>query len=221
MLYKKIMARLASEEFKFLKASWLKPTITTKMCEAMLIKRQLKTSLLALLLLSFSVNTYADSSENLNIWTKAKDSLSATWESQSYELYVPVNTWHNRSYYSAEKIASYNEQPWGLGVGKYRIDADGDWHGLYVMAFLDSHNKMEPIVGYGYQKIWRPADDLRLGLGYTAGVTLREDSNYLLPIPVVAPLLSVGYKKIAVQSTYIIGGEGHGNILFTWLRWQM
>ena len=47
---------------------------------------------------------------------------------------------------------------------------------------------------------------------------MRNNSNYLLPTPVVAPLLSIGYKDLAVQSTYIIGGEGNGNVLFTWLR---
>ncbi|MDP2231798.1 MAG: hypothetical protein Q8J73_12805, partial [Methylotenera sp.] len=26
---------------------------------------------------------------------------------------------------------------------------------------------------------------------------------------------------ILEEATYIPGGEGHGNILFTWLRWQM
>ena len=165
-----------------------------------------------------STTTYA---ENSNILSDVQDSLSQTWQSNDYELYIPVNTWHNRSYYTDEKIASYNEQPWGLGAGKYRLDADDDWHSLYAMAFLDSHSKIEPIVGYGFQKIWRPTDTIRLGLGYTVGITLREDSNYVLPLPVIAPLFSIGYKDLSVQSTYILGGEGHGNILFTWLRWRL
>jgi palmitoyl transferase len=131
-----------------------------------------------------------------------------------------VNTWHNRNYYSAEKIDSYNEQPWGLGIGKYRFDDDGDWNALYVMAFADSHNKIEPIVGYGFQKMWRPTDNFRLGAGYTVGITIRDEMNYV-PIPVIAPLVSVEYKRLSLQSTYIPGGNGNGNILFTWLRWQI
>ncbi len=51
-----------------------------------------------------------------------------------------------------------------------------------------------------------------------SSIPMRNNSNYLLPTPVVAPLLSIGYKDLAVQSTYIIGGEGNGNVLFTWLR---
>ena len=177
----------------------------------------------AITLLAMVVSTTSSAEEQTKsgIWSDVQDSLSQTWQSKYYELYIPVNTWHNRNYYSAEKIASYNEQPWGLGLGKYRLDAEGDWHGIYAMAFLDSHNQIEPIVGFGFQKIWSPTDVIRLGLGYTAGVTLRNNSNYLLPIPVVAPLLSIGYKDLAVQSTYIIGGEGNGNVLFTWLRWRL
>lgn len=95
-----------------------------------------------------------------------------------------------------------------------------DWHSLYVMAFSDSHKDIEPVAGYAFQKMWRPADDFRIGAGYTIGFTMRRDFNYL-PIPVTAPLASIEYKQLALQSTYIFGGEGNGNILFTWLRWQL
>lgn len=164
--------------------------------------------------------TLADENSNDSTWSYIQDTLSQTWDAKDYELFIPVNIWHNRSYYSSEKIDSYNENPWGLGLGKYRFDQDGDWHSLYVMAFSDSHKDIEPVAGYAFQKMWRPGNDVRIGAGYTIGVTMRQDFNYL-PIPVVAPLASIEYKQLAVQSTYIFGGEGNGNILFTWLRWQL
>lgn len=163
---------------------------------------------------------YAEDSSNLSWWSGIKDSLSQTWQSQDYELYIPVNTWHNRNFYPKEKIDAFNERPWGIGVGKYRFDEEGDWHALYVMAFEDSNNAIEPVAGYAFQKVWRPAEDVRLGAGYTLGLTMRQDINYI-PIPVIAPVFSVAYKQLAVQSTYILGGNEHGNILFTWLRWQL
>lgn len=174
----------------------------------------------AVLAIMGSTTSFAEESVKPGMWSRMQDSLAKTWASENYELYVPVNTWHNRSYYTAEKIDSYNEQPWGLGIGKYRFDDDGDWHALYVMTFQDSHNDVEPVAGYAFQNVWRPADDVRLGVGYTVGVTMRQDMHYV-PIPVIAPIMSVAYKQLAVQSTYIFGGEGHGNILFTWLRWQL
>ncbi|MGB7816335.1 MAG: lipid IV(A) palmitoyltransferase PagP [Methylotenera sp.] len=174
----------------------------------------------ALLMSVIAITTFAEDQESNSVWSRAQDSLSQTWQSTNYELYVPVNAWHNRNYYSSEKIDGYNEHPWGLGVGKYRFDDDGDWNGFYAMAFSDSHRDIEPVVGFGFQKMWRPTDNFRLGAGYTLGLTLREDMHYL-PIPVIAPLFSVEYKQLAVQSAYIPGGEGNGNILFTWLRWQL
>lgn len=171
-------------------------------------------------LMSISTSSFGEESTKSSLWSDIQGSLSQTWQSKNYELFIPVNTWHNRSFYSDEKIASYNEEPWGLGISKYRVDEVGNRHSLYAMAFLDSHSKVEPIVGYGYQKIWKVVNDIRIGLGYTVGLTLRAESSYVLPIPVVAPILSIGYKSLGVQSTYIFGGEGNGNVLFTWLSWQ-
>ena len=155
---------------------------------------------LTLISLLLSSPAFAGGSAYHNTWTFVKDTLSQTWDANDYELYVPINTWHNRSYYTSEKIDGYNEHPWGLGVGKYRFDNDGDWHGLYAMVFADSHKQMQPVAGYGFQKIWHATDDFRLGGGYTLGFTLREDFNYL-PIPIIAPLASVEYKQFALQST--------------------
>jgi len=177
----------------------------------------LSVALTALLLPSIS---HADETLASSAYDYIEDSLSQTWAADNYELLVPVNTWHNRHYYSSEKIDDYNEQPWGLGVGKYRYDREGDWHSLYVMAFADSHNDLEPVAGYAFQKMWRPTDEFRLGAGYTAGLTLRKDFDYV-PLPILAPVASVEYKQLALQSTYIFGGKGNGNILFTWLRWQL
>jgi len=176
--------------------------------------------LLTLTMLLIPTASFAEGPVNNGIGPRIQDALSQTWQSPNYELYIPVNTWHNRHFYSDEKIDSFNEHPWGLGIGKYRFDEDGDWHALYAMAFMDSHNYLQPVAGYGFEKIWRPADDVRLGVGYTVGLTARQDMYYL-PIPGILPLVSAEYKSIAVQSTYVPGGNGYGNILFTWLRWQM
>lgn len=176
--------------------------------------------LIALILSTSTLTVFADDPVSTSVWSRTQDSLSQTWQSENYELYVPINTWHNRNFYSKEKIESFNEQPWGLGIGKYRFDDDGDWNGLYVMAFQDSHRNIEPLAGFGFQKIWLPIENLRLGAGYTVGITMREDMHYI-PLPGILPLVSVEYKKMALQSTYVPGGYGHGNILFTWLRWQL
>ncbi|TKI08219.1 lipid IV(A) palmitoyltransferase PagP [Martelella alba] len=140
---------------------------------------------------------------------------------QHTDLYIPAITWHNRATYDREHIDRYNERPWGLGVGLSRWDEEDNWHGLYIMAFKDSFNKWEPIGGYAWEKIWRPfvAQDVRLGLGYTAGVTMRDNWHYI-PIPLILPLASVGYSQLTFQMTYIPGTHNNGNVYFAWLRWQ-
>ena len=55
-----------------------------------------------------------------------------TWEApQSYDLYVPVITWHARFAYDKDKTDKYNERPWGAGFGVSRWDDKGNWHGIY------------------------------------------------------------------------------------------
>lgn len=155
-------------------------------------------------------------------WQTFSDKVSTTWnEPQQYDLYVPAITWHNRATYDREHINKYNERPWGAGGGISRFDEKGNWNGLYVMAFKDSFNKWEPFGGYGWEKIWRPLNDsdFRLGLGYTAGVTARDNWKYI-PVPAVLPLASIGYSKATFQMTYIPGTHNNGNVYFAWFRWQ-
>ncbi|OMK89700.1 phospholipid:lipid A palmitoyltransferase, partial [Yersinia pestis subsp. microtus bv. Caucasica] len=112
-----------------------------------------------------------------NLWQRLIRNVSLAWNSPHQELYIPVNTWHNRWTYDDEKIASYNERPWGVGYGKYRYDEDNNWHSVYAMAFMDSHNRVEPILGYGYQKMWIPGEreGWRFGAGFTASITARYE----------------------------------------------
>lgn len=132
--------------------------------------------------------------------TTLKKNIAQTWnEPAQYDGYLPLITWHARFAYDKEKTDKYNERPWGAGFGQARWDEKGNWHGLYAMAFKDSFNDWEPIAGYGWEATWRPLSDekFRLGLGYTVGVTMRENWNYI-PVPLALPLASIGDRKSVV-----------------------
>lgn len=192
-----------------------------------------KRSLLAggLVLIFPVLPSYAEvCAENSNVahaedpgwWERFTGNVAETWNnSPNKELYLPAITWHNRWTYDKEKTDEYNERPWGVGYGISRFDTEGDWHAIYLMAFKDSFNKWEPIGGYAYEKIWRPIEgqDFRLGLGFTASVTARDNWKYI-PIPAPLPLASIGYKQLTFQATYIPGTYNNGNVFFAWLRWQ-
>lgn len=159
----------------------------------------------------------------VRLWQNFKANTAETWLSpQHHEIYLPIFTWHLPFAWDSDKRDQYNEHPWGGGYGLSRYDAEGDWHALYLMVFKDSHYEWEPVGGYAYEKIWRPlsdSDDLKLGLGLTAGITMRDEWHYL-PVPVVLPLASVSYRDLTLQTTYVPGTSNKGNVLFTWLRWE-
>lgn len=126
------------------------------------------------------------------------------WNEGGNDLYLTGYSWHNRAMYSSDKIRSFNELAWGGGLGKSIYDEDGDWQGLYAMAFLDSHSDIEPIAGYGFQKIGRIGADTRLGIGYTVFLTSRSDIMSRVPFPGILPLVSAGYRDATLYATYFL-----------------
>ena len=147
--------------------------------------------------------------------------IADTWHSNRYDLYIPVYTWHNRFMYDSETVKKYNENPWGIGFGKFMRDEKGNSHFLFIMEFQDSHNKFQPYGGYAYEKNWYldQAGDWSACLGYVLGITARDQYNYI-PFPLPLPIGGIQYKRFAVQAAYIPGGYDNGNVLFTWARWN-
>lgn len=147
--------------------------------------------------------------------------IAELWHSDRYSLYVPAYTWHNRLMYDSETVERYNENPWGIGIGKVITDEKGNTHLLMIMGFQDSWKKFEPYGGYAFQKNWYmdSAHDWSAGIGYVLGITAREQYSYI-PFPLPLPIGGIQYKQLALQAAYIPGGYDDGNVLFIWLRWD-
>lgn len=150
----------------------------------------------------------------LNLFDRASHRLHQIWDEGRNELYIPAYAWHNRYTYSSERIHTYNENPWGGGLGKGFYDEDDDWHALYAFAFLDSHKNVEPIVGYAFMKAFHPKPDLVFGGGYALLATMRPDINHGIPFPGVLPWVSATYQRVSLVATYIPGHQNVGNVLF-------
>lgn len=172
----------------------------------------------AALLFSVTIPAYAVCDETTSFIDQACKRITDTWAEGDSDLYVPLHTYHLRSAYTDEKIDSFRENTWGLGYGRSRYDDDGNWDGLYGMAFLDSHSRLEPMLGYGHEWMWGEHEGLHAGLGYTVFVTARADIGHYTPIPGVLPIASVNYSKASVNATFVPGGKGNGNIFFFWSR---
>lgn len=149
------------------------------------------------------------------IWRRAMQA----WHSEGIDLYFPFIAWHNDLMYHTSYENKYNEHPWGGGIGKSVKDDDGDTHMVFAMAFLDSHDEVQPIAGYAYMKNWYldDKDEWSVGVGYALGLTAREEWNWI-PFPGLLPIFGIEYKGIAIQGSYIPGTYNHGNVLFAWLR---
>ena len=145
--------------------------------------------------------------------------LHQIWYKGKVELQVPAYAWHNRYYYSNHK--TYNENPWGGGLGKSYYDEDGDWHGLYAFAFLDSHKNIEPIAGYGFEKMWHIDDKTGVGIGYTVFMTSRPDIVHSIPFPGILPLIAISHKRASVTFIYVPGQQNIGNVLFVLAKWVL
>lgn len=171
-------------------------------------------------MLLFSSVAFAFEEESQTEERTWKEEFLATWNSESWSCIVPVNTWHNRWTYDHDKIQEFNERPWGIGAGKYRIDENGNRHSLVALTFQDSHDSPEPTFVYGWQKIWRQEKTFRPTLGLMGGITFRKDYSWI-PVPAVLPVFGVDIGPFSLENTYIPSlGSNNGNVLFTWLTWR-
>jgi LPS-assembly protein len=166
---------------------------------------------------AFRKSADADKSWYQRLWSP----IANAFDKGDWEFYLPSRTHHLRSYYTAEKIATYQETPYGFGLGTGFYNEHGNWEGVYAMAFQDSHFKPMYMAGYGWKAMWRPAEDVRLGLGYTAALMSRTDIIGYVPFPIVLPMASVAYKSFSLEGTYVPGGKGFGNIFFIWAKWEL
>lgn len=148
-------------------------------------------------------------------WFKpACERLTEIWTKGDNEVILTGYAWHNRYTYRPEKIHSFNENAWGGGVAKGFYDEKGNFHNLVAIAFLDSHNHVQPLVGYAYLKILPLTTHAKIGVGATVFLTSRVDIFNSVPFPGALPWVSFIYDKVTLSATYIPGSKGAGNVLF-------
>jgi len=145
--------------------------------------------------------------------------LHDTWTQGNNELYASGYAWHNRNYYDRNRIKTYNENAWGGGLGKSYYDKDGDWNGLFGIAFLDSHKNVQPTAGYAFLKVLHFSEQANIGAGYALIVTQRPDIFNGVPFPGALPWVSMSYRRASISATYIPGSRNVGNVLFVLAKW--
>ena len=153
-------------------------------------------------------------------WDAATQDMGQLVSDGGLDLYLPLRTYHLPVAYSAEQRERYNDIPapaFGLGLGHFL--ENGNWHGLYAMGFRDSNSKASWMAGYSYRWLWSaPRIDGYYGVGSTVFLMSREDYFGYKPFPGILPLITVGFRNLAIETAYVPGGKGNGNILFLWLK---
>lgn len=158
----------------------------------------------------------APGEEKKGWFARAWSPVQNSWDKGNTELYLPLATYHVRSNYTPEQIASYEERPPGFGIGRGYYNERGNYEGIYFLGFQDSHHKPEYHLGYAWKAIWRPSDDVRLGLGLTGFIFTREDILHYKPLPGILPLASVSYKNFSLEGTYVPGSQ----VFFLYAKWE-
>lgn len=148
--------------------------------------------------------------------TKACEFGTRINEEGKQDIYLTGWTWHNRNRYSSEKIDGFQEFAYGGGLGKSLETENGNEHSVYGLAFADSHEKPQLMIGYAYQAYWNIVGNLKFGAGYTFGLTSRRDIFYGIPFPHVLPLISLKYRAVTIMATYVpnLNGGQNGDIAF-------
>ena len=168
------------------------------------------------LLASLSVSVRA---EEGNPWyDRAWQRVTDAYYLGNTEYMATFRTWHPHGIYTEDQIKSYQNWPFGLGVGRGRYDDKGDWHGVYVLGFQDSHFKPEWLVGYGWKTHWQLGADTRVALGYTAGVTTRADYGNYTPVPLLLPIASIEHGRYSIEGAWVPGGRHFGNVVLFWFK---
>jgi palmitoyl transferase len=122
--------------------------------------------------------------------------------------------------YSSERRHELNESAWGGGFGRSVVDANGNTHSLYAIAFRDSHYKPQYTAGYLWMTYWPLAGRLRGGLGYSALVFSRSDIGNRYPVPAVLPAASLRYREVELIGTFVPGFTQGGNIGYIFARFS-
>ena len=149
---------------------------------------------------------YVTSSENQSrslgqYWNDTLEGSKAILKNGQDAWIFPTYTAHPRFHWKNER--EQNAYPFGMGLGRTVIDANGNERTLFFVSFVDSNYHIEPVAGYQWIKRFPIGkSDFHLGAGYMAGLSMRDDYRWI-PFPMVLPVASIGNDWLNVYGAWI------------------
>ncbi|MCL2657487.1 MAG: phospholipid:lipid A palmitoyltransferase [Betaproteobacteria bacterium] len=167
-----------------------------------------------------STSTTTDAPWYASAWNTAVARTTDIVTNGGWDFYQPVRTYHMPFAYTAEQRDRYNDVPLpGFGIGRGKFLDNGNWEGIYAMGFRDSNSKPSWMAGYAYRWLWdAPSINAHYGVGATAFLMSREDYFDYFPFPAILPMVTLGFRNVSFEATYVPGKRGNGNVLFMWLK---
>ena len=122
--------------------------------------------------------------------------------------------YHTPYGFPSHKRDRHNDNAWGGGYGRTLTEDHENQRMFYGLVALDSHRKPMFLAGYARLARWDLGRDLRVGAGYSALLIAHHKSTNYWPVPLLAPVVSVGNNNVALYGTYF-NAIGHFFFKFT------
>ncbi len=155
-----------------------------------------------------------------NVWDDGVNEIKTVYTKGDDQLFVSGHAHHGRSSYTAAKLATLNENAWGLGWAKTLREGEGNvklHRGVYGFVISDSHKDPQYMLGYSYEKAYYFNKDWFIAGGVAPMIVRREDMFSKIPFPAIFPLVSMGNQKAELRMVYIprlSKNLGNGDVLY-------
>ncbi len=137
----------------------------------------------------------------MSFWSDAKSGAQRIMDEGRSVWIAPVYT--NHPTWAWDDRDEENGWPMGMGLARCVIDERGNERMLFLVTFVDSNYRPEPMAGYTWLARWPlGATGLHVGAGYLAGITFRGDYKWL-PVPGPLPLAKIGSDTFSFYGTWI------------------
>jgi len=130
------------------------------------------------------------------------DGTKHIWNEGTQDIYVSGYFYHTPYGFSHEKRDEYNDNAWGGGYGRTLTEDNLNQRMLYGIIATDSHRKRMYLAGYAWLARWPFIGGLRVGAGYSALLISHSTSTNYWPVPLLAPVASIGTDNAAIYATY-------------------
>lgn len=153
-------------------------------------------------------------------YNAAADTVENLYDNGRLSMVLSGEAHHGRGTYTPEKIDSFTEKVWGLGMSKELRDDKDNEQSISFVVMADSHYSPQLTASYNYQWMKGLGGNWEVGAGYTAGLFSRADILGGAPFPGILPLLTIGTRENKLLISYIprISGTGDGDVLYLALR---